>query len=71
MLPACGPMRVDAADDDVVDRAGVDVDALEQAAPCAPPEVDGVHAGQRAVALADRGAHGVDDVRLRGHQPCL
>ena len=58
---------VDAAGDHVVDRAGVDVDAVEQAAPRRRSEVDGMHAGQRPVALADRGAHSVDDVRLRRH----
>ena len=64
MLPACAADRVDAADDHVVDGAGVDVDAVEQAAPRGRAEVDGVDAGQRSVALADRGAHGVDDVGL-------
>ena len=32
-------------------------------------EVGGVHAGERAAALADRGADGVDDVGL-GRQSC-
>ena len=53
MLPACPPMRVDATDDDVVDRRRVDVHALEQTAPCVRAQVDGMHAGQRAVPLAD------------------
>ena len=32
MSPACGPMRVDAAEDDVVDRGRVDAGALDQRA---------------------------------------
>src|SRR4029079_19363470 len=57
--------RVDAARDHVVDRAGIDVHAPEQAAPRRRPEVDRMHAGQRPVALANRGAYSVNDVRLR------
>ena len=64
MLPACATDRVDAAGDHVVDGARVDVVAVEQAAPAGRTEVDRMHAGQRSVALADGGAHRVDDVRL-------
>ena len=58
------PDGVDAAGDHVVDGAGIDVDAVEQSAPAERAQVDGMHAGQRPVALADGGAHSVDDVRL-------
>ena len=62
--------RVDAADDHVVDHAGIDVDTLEQPAKRVHSQVDWVHLGQAAVALADRGTHGVDDVGL-GHVELL
>ena len=65
MLPACGADGVDAAGDHVVDRTRVDVDAVEQSAPAGGTEIDRMHAGQRAVALADRGTHSFDDVCLR------
>ena len=56
--------RIDAAGDHVVNRARVDVVALEQATPARRAEVDGMHARQASVALANRGAYSVDDVRL-------
>ena len=55
---------IDATGDDVIDGAGIDVDTVEQAAPCRGSKVDGMHAGERSVSLAHRGAHGFDDVRL-------
>ena len=54
--------RVAAADDHVVDGARVDAGALDQRREHVGAEVGGVHRGQRAAALADRGADGVDDV---------
>ena len=58
--------RVDTADDRVVDGGRIDIVAVEDAAERVDPEVDRVNPGQRAVALADGGTNGVDDVRL-GH----
>ena len=46
MLPACPPMRVDAADDDVVDGARIDVDPVEDAAERVHAQVDRMHGGQ-------------------------
>src|SRR5262249_10634569 len=57
LLPRLGH----AAADDVVDRPRVDVVALEQRAQGEPEEIGRVPAGQRALPLADRGTHGVDD----------
>ena len=44
----------DAAPDDVVDDAGVDAGALDQAVENLGGQLGGVHARQAAVALADR-----------------
>ena len=50
--------------DHVVNRGGIDVDAVEQSAPSQSTQVHRVNPGQRSATLADRGTHGVDDVRL-------
>ncbi len=55
---------VDTAGDHVFDGRGVDVDPVEQPAPAERAQVDRMHAGQRSVSLADRGAHSVDDICL-------
>ena len=53
---------VHAARDHVGDGARIDVVAVEEPAPRRRPEVDGVQAGQAAVAFADGGTYGIDDV---------
>ena len=57
--------RVAAAEDHVVDGARVDAGTAHQRGQRVRGEVGGVHRGERAAALADRGADGVDDVGLR------
>src|SRR5262249_4798738 len=60
------PNGVDTTGDHVVNGSGVDVGPVEQSAPPQGTQVDGMYSGQCAIALADRGTHCVDDVRL-GH----
>ncbi len=57
---------VEAAGDHVVDSGGVDVDPVQQPAPAECAQVDGMHAGQRSIALTNGGAHCINDVSL-GH----
>ena len=64
--PAWEPMVSQQPEDHVVDRARVDAGAVAPGRSSdVRAEVGGVHAGQRAAALADRGADGVDDEGLR------
>ncbi len=56
----------DAAADDVVDPLGVDAGALDERRQGVAEEVGRVPAGERALALADRRADGVDDDRFTG-----
>ena len=44
----------------------VDVDPVQQPTPAERAQIDGMHAGQRSVALSNRSAHSVNDVSL-GH----
>ena len=55
---------VDATGDHVVDSGGVDVDPVQQPAPAECAQVEGMHAGQRTVALTNGSAHSIDDIRL-------
>ena len=55
---------VDAAEDHVVDRRGIDVDTIEQRADGMRAEIGRVDVRERPVALPDRGAHRIDDVGL-------
>ena len=52
-----------ASADHVIDRAGIDTGAVDQAAQRVREQVDGVHGGKRAagLALADRSSDCVDD----------
>ena len=54
MSPACGPMRVDAAEHDVVDRGRVDAGALDERLDRVGAEVGGVDLRQAAAAPPDR-----------------
>ena len=66
MLPACGPDRVHAAEDDVVHSGGVYAGPLDQTGQHMGAEIGGMNAGQTSPAPSDRCAYCVDDVRL-GH----
>jgi hypothetical protein len=57
---------VDATGDHVLHSGGVDVDPVQQATPAERAQVDGMHAGQRSIALTNGSAHSVNDVSL-GH----
>ena len=57
--------RVDAAEDDVVDRRRIDLGPLDQRLDRVRAEVGRVDRGEPAAAPPDRGAHRVDDVGLR------
>ena len=62
-------LRDDAADD-LLDQLRVDARALEHLALDEPEQLTGVHAGEAAVALAERGADSVDDHGV-SHAPKL
>ena len=57
----CSPTWLTQPADDVVDALGVDARPLEQRGQGEAQEVGRVPVGQRAAALAERGAHDVDD----------
>ena len=62
-----GPNRVEATEDHVVDRRGIEVIAGHEVFQDVSAEVGRMYAGERTVAPADGRANRVDDVRL-GHQ---
>ena len=64
MLPRLTADGVDTPGDHVGDGTRVDVVSVEEAAPGGRTQIDGMQAGQPSIALADRGTHSIDDVRL-------
>src|SRR5438128_2529962 len=63
-VTSLGPDGVDAAEQHVLDRRWVDVDAPHERLQHVGAEVRGVDLAQPSGPLADRGSHRVDDVRL-------